>query len=331
MRIALIIPEDTPPTGGNSISARRMELGLSKAGHDAEIVWYHPGISGFDVYHAWNASQVGARLVEDGINPEQIVATWTGTDLWQDWAHDAQRLKERIEAIRYQVTFTEDGRARLLRDAPQWEDRVVVVPPSVNIDEFHPDGAHADAPHPLILMAGGVRPVKRSSWGIDIVDALRQKTGRDYQLAIAGPIRENGEWQRVLDKAEGHDWVHLLGDRAQTEMASWYRAAEIFLNTSEVEGVSNAIMEAMACSALVLATDIRGNEALIQNGRTGLLFDGQEDFLQKMEDIFSHPDEAIAMKRAARAQIVSRHSIMHEVARYERLYEDCVAVRGCCR
>lgn len=331
MRIALIIPEDTPPTGGNSISARRMELGLKQAGHEAEVIRYQSHLPAFDVYHAWNASRVGSRLLEDGINPEQIVATWTGTDLWQDWVKAPADLKRRIDAIHYQVTFTEDARSLLLKDAPDWEDRLVVIPPSVDVEHFTPEGNVAETEHPLILMAGGVRPVKRSAWGIELVDLLREATGRDYYLAIAGPIRENGEWQRVLKGAEEHDFVHLLGDRAQTEMPLWYRSADVFLNTSEVEGVSNAIMEAMSCAALVLATDIQGNRALIHHERTGLLFGDVDDFLNKMETIWQEPQVVEKMRQAARAQIVARHSIMHEVKRYERLYQDCLSVRGCCR
>lgn len=329
VRIALIIPEDTPPTGGNSISARRLELGLREAGHDAEVLWYRPGITGYDVYHAWNASRVGARLVEEGINPEQIVATWTGTDLWQDWVRDPAALKHRIDAIRYEVTFTEDARARLLADAPDWEDRLVVIPPSVDIDHFDPEGPLAEIAHPLILLAGGVRPVKRSAWAIDLVDALRRRTEHDYHLAIAGPVREESEWHRVTDKAEGRRWVHLLGDLSREEMPSWYRACDVFLNTSVVEGVSNAIMEAMACAALVLATDIQGNRALISPGRTGLVFSDEADFLAKMEEIEARPEEVKRLGDAARRQIVARHSVSHEVKRYERLYEDCLSIRRC--
>lgn len=329
MRIALIIPADTPPTGGNSISAARMKAGLAEMGHEADLILYHPGIEGYDVYHAWNATRVGAQLVEDGIDPEQIVATWTGTDLWQDWIRDPGVAKRRLEPIRYQVTFTDDGRARLLEDAPDWEERLVVIPPSVDVEHFGPQGPRADSEHPLILLAGGVRPVKRSAWAVDLVETLREKTGRDYRLAIAGPVRESGEWQRVQDKAAARPWVHLMGNLSREDMPQWYRAADVFLNTSEVEGVSNAIMEAMACGSLVLVTDIKGNRALVTPERTGLTFSDEASFIAKMEEIEQNPHKMAMIRDQARRQIVARHSIYHEAKRYERLYEDCVSVRGC--
>ncbi len=331
MRIALIIPEDTPPTGGNNISAQRMQLGLMQEGYEADVLLYQSGIRGYDVYHAWNATRVGARLVEDGVNPEQIVATWTGTDLWQDWVADPAGQRQRLESIRFQVVFTDDARSHLLRNASDWADRVMVIPPSVDVEHFDLKGPNAECAHPLILVAGGVRPVKRSSWAIDLVDALRQESGLDYQLAIAGPVRETGEWDRVAMKAQGREWVHLVGNRSREEMPSWYRCADIFLNTSAVEGVSNAIMEAMACGALVLVSDIAGNRALVSPGQTGLLFHDQSDFIDQMNYIQAHPVKMAAIRAAARRQIVSRYSIQQEAQRYVRLYEGCLSVRGCCR
>lgn len=331
MRIALVIPEDTPPTGGNTISARRVQAGLEELGHQADTVLYRPGLSGYDVYHAWNAIRVGGRLVEEGVDPHEIVATWTGTDLWQDWASDPTGQRRRLDPIRFQVTFTEDGRARLLEDAPDWAERVLVIPPSVDIGHFEPTGPVQEVPHPFILLAGGIRPVKRTAWAIDLVDRLRDQSGRDYQLGIAGPVRQAQEWQQVQSKAQEHSWVHLLGDRSRQEMPSWYRAADIFLNTSEVEGVSNALMEAMACATLVLATDIRGNRSLIDPGQTGLLFATPEEFIDQVAWITQNPEAVRTIRQNGRHKIVARHSTQFEAEQYVRLYEECAAVRGCRR
>ena len=329
MRVALVIPADTPPTGGNSISAWRMQQGLIEAGHKADLVLYRAGLTGYDIYHAWNATRVGSSLVRDGINPEQVVATWTGTDLWQDWVNNPSQKKGELDSIRYHVTFTEDGRSRLLEDAPDWADRVVVIPPSVDVEHFEPEGAKADIRHPMVLLAGGVRPVKRSAWAIDLVKAAREALRQDYQLAIAGPVRETGEWDRVQAKAEGHPWVHLLQNRSREEMPRWYRAADVFLNTSEVEGVSNAIMEAMSCGALVLVTDIKGNRALVSPGRTGLVFSDEVDFVAQIERIAQEPETMDNIREAGRHQIVARHSVNHETGQYAALYEDCLSIRGC--
>ncbi|AEJ40977.1 glycosyl transferase group 1 [Sulfobacillus acidophilus TPY] len=329
MRVGLIIPEDTPPTGGNAVSAHRVEQGLRAVGVDAEVVLYSPRLPAYDVYHAWNAVRVGARLLEDGVHPDQIVATWTGTDLWQDWVTRATALKPVLDPIRYQVVFTEDARNRLLADAPDWADHVIVISPSVDIHRFIPEGRVAACHHPLAVLAGGVRPVKRSAWGVLLMEQLREETGQDWRLAILGPVRETGEWHRVTELAKTRPWVRLLGEVSQMEMPEWYRAADIFLNTSSVEGVSNALMEAMATGSLAVVSDIQGNRALVEHQKTGLLFSDAAGFVDAVRWADAHPHEVQRIRHEARKFIVGRHSLSHEVARYMHLYQDCLAVRRC--
>ena len=46
---------------------------------------------------------------------------------------------------------------------------------------------------------------------------------------------------------------------------------DIFVLPSKNEGISNTIMEAMACGLPVVATDVGGNPELVIEGETGLL------------------------------------------------------------
>ena len=78
MRVGLIVPADTPPTGGNVISAQRLKEGLARLHVDATVDRWHPHLAPYDVYHAWNAVQVGQALVRQGLAPRKIVVTWTG-------------------------------------------------------------------------------------------------------------------------------------------------------------------------------------------------------------------------------------------------------------
>lgn len=331
LRIGLIIPEDTPPTGGNRISAGRVEEALKQRGIEAETLPYRKNLPEFDVYHAWNTVTVGMRLVKDGISPDQMIATWTGTDLWNAWVKDFRPIADQLNHIRHQVVFTADARQRILEDVPTWRDKITVIPPSVNVDLFHPEGARQEVAHPFILVAGGVRPVKRSSWSIELTEKLRRMTGRDIQLGIAGPVREEHEWQRVQQLALGRSWVHLLGEVPKEEMPTWYRTADFVLNTSEVEGLSNALMEAMSSGSLVIASDIRGNRGLILDGQTGLLFEDAETFLDLAADVLARREFYHGMRQMARQHILSRHAVDIEIDHYLRLYDDCLTIRGCCR
>lgn len=335
MNVGLIIPADTPPTGGNNISARRINAGLESQGLHAETVLYQEHLPRFDVYHGWNANRVGVQLVKHGINPHRMVLTWTGTDLWQDWAADYKPIADALDDVACQVVFTNDARSRILDDMPQWAERLHVISPSVDEHVFTPHRAAKPFAHPLVLLAGGVRPVKRSGWAIDLVQAAREETGRDIQMAIAGPVRHLGEWGIVKSKAVDKPWLHLLGEVPKEEMPDWYNAADVVLNTSAVEGVSNALLEALSCGALVLCSNIAGNRYLVEDGVNGLLFSDKSEFVHQLGQALAGGEFIANMRHEAHQRVLARHSLQREISDYRALYDHCQLLvaepKGCSR
>ncbi|OLZ14209.1 hypothetical protein BFX06_07915 [Sulfobacillus thermosulfidooxidans] len=333
MKIGLIVPPDTPATGGNFVSAERLQRGLNRLGLDAHVERFHPHLRDYDVYHAWNAVQVGQRLLHQGIDPEKIVVTWTGTDLWGDWAKDPGPIRHTLSSLHHQVVFTPNARKRLLADAPAWEHRVQVIPPSVDETMFCPaDSSQPRDWPPLVVMAGGIRPVKRSAWAIDLVQSARKTLGIDFQLAILGPVRDGDEWERVVQAAQDKPWVQVMGEVPKEQMGTWYQRATIVLNTSRIEGVSNALMEAMSCGALIVASNIHGNRYLIEDGKTGLLFDTPEELIAAFRLTLDHPQEADEMRKNARLRILSRHLPSQEAQAYAMIYRQIawsLCSKGC--
>ncbi len=331
MQVGLIIPADTPPTGGNSISARRLQTGLQNEGIASVVELYHEHLASFDVYHGWNANRVGVALVKAGVDPRRMVLTWTGTDLWQDWVQDYRPIAQALEPVAAQVVFTEDARDRILQDMPSWADRIHVVPPSVDEDVFRPEPVSKEFPHPLVLLAGGVRPVKRSAWAVELVEATRNATGADIHLAVAGPARHIGEWELVRERAKTRAWVHLLGEVPKEDMVAWYNSADVTLNTSAVEGVSNALMEALSCGSLVLCSNIAGNRYLVQDGVNGLLFETPDEFVSQLSRALESDKTMRAIRTTARNCILARHSLTREAQDYDELYQQLLAMAPGCR
>ncbi len=331
MRVGLIVPSDTPPTGGNFISAQRLQEGLTRLGVSADVERMGPQLYKYDVYHAWNAVTVGKALIEEGYDPTRIVITWTGTDLWGEWVHDSAPIRQALSDVRHQVVFTPNARLRLLQDAPEWDSTVQVIPPSVDDQIFSPEAVSLHQSQPLVVLAGGVRPVKRSAWAIELVDQARTHLGLDLQLAILGPVRDVGEWQKVLAGAQGREWVQVIGELPKEQMADWYRRATVVLNSSRIEGVSNALMEAMGCGAMIVAANIHGNRYLVEQHKTGLLFDDAHDFVDQIRWLFAHPEEAECIRRNARMRILSQHMLIQEAESYMALYREALSTcpRGC--
>jgi glycosyltransferase involved in cell wall biosynthesis len=90
------------------------------------------------------------------------------------------------------------------------------------------------------------------------------------KLAIVGdgPMLESLQVEaRALGIRE-----HCIFALATVEVRKWLCAMDIFVLPSLSEALSNALMEAMACSRPVVASNVGGNPELVRNGETGLLF-----------------------------------------------------------
>ncbi len=121
---------------------------------------------------------------------------------------------------------------------------------------------------PLILQVAGFRAVKDHATAIRMMDRLRHM-GSCAKLLLAGDGPTLGPTRQLIDSLKLHDHVQILGPRG--DIAELWHAADLGLLTSLSEGVSVALLEAMAAGKPVVATDVGGNREIVAHGHTGLL------------------------------------------------------------
>ena len=125
----------------------------------------------------------------------------------------------------------------------------------------------------------------------------------------------------------GH--IQLLGRRA--DVPEVLSAMDLFVLSSHDEGMSNAILEAMAMEKPVVATDVGGTREVVQPGRTGLLVPPRDPaaLAQAMTEILTAPrDTAAAMGARGRAVVVDGFSARAMVHQMEDLYTHLLEARG---
>ena len=88
-----------------------------------------------------------------------------------------------------------------------------------------------------------------------------------------GPLWQTLREQAAQGSAAEH--IHFAGET--TEPQQWYRQFDAFVNTSFSEGMSNSILEAMACGVSVVASDIAGNRCWLRQDENALFFPSDDD------------------------------------------------------
>jgi len=101
-----------------------------------------------------------------------------------------------------------------------------------------------------------------------------------------------------------------------------YAAADVFVLPSVSEGLSNALLEAMASGLAVLGSRVGGTAEAVEEGRTGLLFAPQDaaELDEKLRRFLADPGLAGRMGAAAREKAVRDFALERVAQSYERLY-----------
>lgn len=112
----------------------------------------------------------------------------------------------------------------------------------------------------------------------------------------------------------------------QSDLSKYYASASLFVLPSRREGMSNALMEAMLWGLPCIATNISGNNDLIEHGKNGLLVPVADiaSVTTAICHLLSHPYKAHEMGLEARTTIKNRMDIDIIADKYIALYRQII-------
>jgi len=125
------------------------------------------------------------------------------------------------------------------------------------------------------------------------------------------------------------DSVLLAGQQAN--VSDWMSASDIYVSASNREGLSNTLLEAMACGLPVVVTRVSGTQEVVENPGAGLAVDiGDVEALARAITVLVN-DDSLREQLGCRARTVieERYSIQAVVRRHERLYERLTDKAAC--
>ena len=155
------------------------------------------------------------------------------------------------------------------------------------------------------------------------IEVLREKPELRGRLRLVmvgeGPLRARA--QALLNDAGVADLAWLPGERS--DVPAVMQGLHAFVLPSLAEGISNTILEAMACGLPVIATDVGGNGDLVEAGVTGVIVPPSQSLA--MASVLGRwalaPESAREMGVRGRERIERRFSMPAMVQTYQNVYD----------
>jgi L-malate glycosyltransferase len=276
-----------------------------------------------------------------------------------DWL--VGRLSARV------VTVSEDLRRRLAGRLPP--EKLVTIYNGVSLEHFAPPDAGERAPvraelgipaeAPLAGTVSRLDPIKGVADFVEAAGLLvpgarcqvpgatkasasrlakRHASAFTWHLArgtwhqlpyflVAGDGSERARLEALAAERGLGDRIRFLGERR--DIPRLLAALDVFVLPSISEGLSNAILEAMAAGRPVVATAVGGNPELVREGETGLLIPSRapQALSAAIEALLLDPDRARRLGSAGARRAAEQFALPRMIEGYERLYEEVLRAR----
>ena len=198
-------------------------------------------------------------------------------------------------------------------------ERVLLAPHGIDTNIFHPmDRRQARKKAGIPLEARTVLFVGRIEFrkGLDVLRDAFDRLDSDVALYIIGEAKgeldpNDLEVQRMLENwissRDLHSRAHLLGALRWSELPAFYSAADVVALPSRVEPFGLPTIEALACGAPVVGSDLDGFREILRPAQDGLLVKAEDSqaLANALSTVLSDPawrtPRRIA-ERAARAE-----------------------------
>lgn len=206
--------------------------------------------------------------------------------------------------------------------------RIAIAPMGVDLAQVRrtePYAPWAPGEPCRIFTCGRLNPVKGHDILLQTIEMLRER-GIDARLQIAGEDEKGGTGYRksleaLITKKKLDGYVELLGAVSEARVRLALEDSHIFALASLNEGISVAIMEAMAMEMPVIVTDVGGNHELIDHRIDAILVAPERpaEMADAIEEVLLDSKLSSRLSQASRAKIAAKfhHRISaHAVASF---------------
>lgn len=209
------------------------------------------------------------------------------------------------------------------------KEKISVLHGGIDLNVFPFQERHAPQNGECVIISVGRLVQKKGHETLIHAFKSVQKEHPGIKLKIIGGGKERINLQRLIDELELTQSVFLLGKMSLFDIAEELQKAHLFCLPSEtaqngdVEGIPNALKEAMAIGLPVISTRHAGIPELITHLRTGYLIEegNTQQLADGIDSFLRSPEAWSEFSQAARYVIEDRFDLEKQLRKQHELYD----------
>jgi len=175
----------------------------------------------------------------------------------------------------------------------------------------------------VIAIVARLAPVKDHRYLIEAFRILLQRCPQARLLIIGdGPLREKLDF--MVESYNLGEQIHFAGDRNDVDRI--LTGMDVATLSSQSEGISLTLLEAMSAELPVVATAVGGNITIIKDGINGFLVEVND--INTYADLLTRLTQSSDLRRRigkeARVDVMANWSLKGMVDAYQQLYEELI-------
>ena len=230
------------------------------------------------------------------------------------------------------IAVSEDVAESIKKNHHNKKPVIQVVSNGINVDKYKRSfESSRDIRKELNMAPGAVvigivcvfRKQKRLDLWLEIAKALHEKCPETRFVIVGdGPLKK--ELHQKAESLAMQDYLHFAG--LQVETRPYLQAMDIFMMSSEFEGLPIALLEAMSMGCMPACTDAGGIRELVKNNGNGILVPvgNPMKLVDRLADQIKNTGEIRKFGNVARETVKKSFSMQKMVNELETIYTEII-------
>lgn len=205
---------------------------------------------------------------------------------------------------------------------PNYDFRL--VPNGVELTRFTPVDRGKN-PKVKILFIGRLIARKGLQYVVQALPRIQELTNVPFEVEVVGTGAMRNALDELAAKLGVSHLIKYVGTVPYDKLHESYQGADIFVLTSESEGMPAVTLEAMGCALPIVTTNVPGNQEIVKEGENGYLIDvgDTEKLAQSLAGLVA--DESLRRRMGVKSRsFVSAFEWREIVKQYENILKEII-------